>query len=190
MSDFWQAVVVVDSQDSGQRLSVIESAIMSFLWHNGVVADEQLEDANGYPPGPNAARYVISPEKWNWPECYLGYKIPHGLSVSRCDHPRMYGDCNEPVSLSCPVCQQRLTGLLWWEAPLKEIDVQLEATGTGLFCCPKCNASTDIRDVDTSPPSAVGRLAFEFANWPELQRDFVRELAAVAKADLQRVEWI
>src|SRR5258708_7378163 len=104
MSDVWQAIVVLDSEDTQRRLPDIEHAVLSFLWEKGIASREEVHETEGYPPGPNAAEYVVDAELQNWPACYLGSTIPHGVRVSRSEQLCWRGDGNRPHSLSCPNC--------------------------------------------------------------------------------------
>src|SRR5262245_26835559 len=103
MSDLWRALVILDVPSSRQRLREIEGSIMAFLWENAIVAREPTI-TDEYPPGPRAAAWVVTPEKWNWPECYLGCGIPHELGITRSRSGEWFGDGNVPHTFWCPRC--------------------------------------------------------------------------------------
>jgi len=197
MSDNYQAVVVPNTPVSRPRLVEIEQAVMTFLWDRGIVSRQRATrraflffGEKGYPPGPNAPRYVHTRAEWNWPDCRLGTTVPHGLNIRRRKNGSWFGDLNQAAVLRCPLCMAVQSDVHWWKSPFDLALKQACRIGSAVLVCPGCRTSTDFNEWEITPPSAIGKLGFVFSNWPPLQNSFVRELATVASSTLRHVQWL
>ncbi|MDI3405925.1 hypothetical protein [Streptomyces cavernicola] len=179
MGDYYERIVDVEAtlEEAGR----LAERMVDWLVSEGVITRELSDDGvfshpvtEGYVRGPNWARAVADSSNPDW------LPRPVAVVVGRDYHVAGQG-ADEAQYAVCPRCQAKTVVINYpyeferddkvWQ-PFKDGIAAWKKTGEGSAPCPACGESAPITEWQWAPGFALGALAFDFWDWPELSDEF------------------
>ncbi|MFM9368631.1 hypothetical protein [Streptomyces sp. Da 82-17] len=179
MGDYYERIVDVEA--TAEEAGPLAERMVDWLVAEGVITRETTLDGvfsqlvtEGYVPGPRWAQAVDDASNPDW--------VPRSVAVNvgRAHHVGGQG-LDSPEFAVCPRCRHKTVVIDYpyafeaddevWQ-PFEDGITAWEETGEGSAPCPACGALVPVTEWEWDGSFAVGALAFDFWDWPELSADF------------------
>lgn len=181
MGDFFERIVDVDV--AAEEAEAFAARTIDWLVADGLLLPHTTTEGvfslgahEGHLPGPHWAR-ITENDLWE--------PGPVAVLTGRGHHVGGQGT-DEPEWVACPRCRRKTTVIDYPErcapdervwAPFRAAVADWEQTGSGSAPCPACGALVPVTEWEFDSSYALGALAFDFWNWPQLTEEFHAEFA-------------
>ncbi|MDQ8707907.1 hypothetical protein RCO28_36385 [Streptomyces sp. LHD-70] len=179
MGDYFERIV--DVEVTGEEAGPLAERMVDWMVAEGLITRELSGDGvfshpvtEGYVPGPNWPRAVADSSNPDW------VPGPVAVIVGR-DHYVGGQGVDSASRAFCPRCQSETVIINYpeefeaddevWQ-PFEDAIAAWKETGEGSAPCSTCGASAPVTQWQWDPEFAVGALAFDFWDWPELSANF------------------
>ncbi|NBE52965.1 hypothetical protein [Streptomyces boluensis] len=179
MGDYFERIV--DVEVTAEEAGPLAERMVDWMVAEGLITRELSGDGvfshpvrEGYVRGPNWARAVADSSNRDW--------LPGPVAVIVGRNYYVCGQGADEASCAvCPRCQSKTVIINYpyeferddevWQ-PFEDGIAAWKETGEGSAPCSTCGASVPVTQWQWEPGFAVGALAFDFWDWPELSASF------------------